>query len=132
MTIKKASISLLSICAALLLGFILGPMLGVFLLGMFTRARGSDRGNMIAITVGLITTIVLGELHVAWNSLRSLCFVEQHPCPEELAAAMEDDRRPSCLFQALPKHGPRRTSRTDRANSDSENRVHLIERQPPP
>jgi SSS family transporter len=45
-------------------GFILGPMLGVFLLGMFTRRRGSDVGNMIAITVGLITTIVLGELHI--------------------------------------------------------------------
>jgi Na+/proline symporter len=50
-------------------GFILGPMLGVFLLGMFTRARGSDRGNMIAITVGLITTIVLGELHIYFANL---------------------------------------------------------------
>jgi Na+/proline symporter len=45
-------------------GFILGPMLGVFLLGMLTRRRGSDVGNMIAITVGLVTTIVLGELHI--------------------------------------------------------------------
>ncbi|HYO10312.1 MAG TPA: hypothetical protein VER17_15190 [Tepidisphaeraceae bacterium] len=45
-------------------GFILGPMLGVFLLGMFTRRRGSDVGNMIAITCGLVVTIVLGELHV--------------------------------------------------------------------
>src|SRR5438046_2385269 len=30
-------------------GFILGPMLGVFLIGMFTKRRGSDAGNMIAI-----------------------------------------------------------------------------------
>jgi len=44
--------------------FILGPMLGVFLLGMFTRRRGSDLGNMIAITAGLITTVLLGGLHV--------------------------------------------------------------------
>jgi Na+/proline symporter len=44
--------------------FILGPMLGVFLLGMFTRSRGSDGGNLIAITLGLVATIVLGELHV--------------------------------------------------------------------
>jgi SSS family solute:Na+ symporter len=43
-------------------GFILGPMLGVFLLGMFTRNRGSDLGNVIAVTVGLVTTIVLGGL----------------------------------------------------------------------
>lgn len=45
-------------------GFILGPMLGVFLLGMFTKRRGSDMGNIIAITVGLIVTTVLGELHI--------------------------------------------------------------------
>ncbi len=45
-------------------GFILGPMLGVFLLGMFTRRRGSDRGNMVAITIGLLVTTVLGELHI--------------------------------------------------------------------
>jgi Na+/proline symporter len=43
---------------------ILGPMLGVFLLGMLTRARGSDAGNMIAITAGLAVTFFLGELHV--------------------------------------------------------------------
>jgi SSS family transporter len=45
-------------------GFILGPMLGVFLIGMFTRRRGSDRGNILAVSIGLITTIVLGDLHV--------------------------------------------------------------------
>lgn len=38
-------------------GYILGPMLGVFLLGMLTRTRGSDNGNMIAITIGLITIL---------------------------------------------------------------------------
>src|SRR5439155_1081237 len=50
-------------------GFILGPMLGVFLLGMFTRRRGSDVGNMIAITIGLATTIILGGLHVEFAKL---------------------------------------------------------------
>src|SRR5205814_303782 len=44
--------------------FILGPMLGVFLLGMLTKRRGSDMGNLIAITIGLITIIYLGGLHV--------------------------------------------------------------------
>lgn len=51
-------------------GFILGPMLGVFLIGMFTRDRGSDVGNVIAVTLGLIATTVLGELHIiAANAL---------------------------------------------------------------
>ncbi len=45
-------------------GFILGPMLGVFLLGMLTKSRGSDRGNLIAVTCGLFATIVLGEMHI--------------------------------------------------------------------
>ena len=42
--------------------FILGPMLGVFLIGMFTKGRGSDRGNMLAVTLGLFATIVLGNI----------------------------------------------------------------------
>jgi SSS family transporter len=44
--------------------YIVGPMLGVFLLGMFTRNRGSDKGNIIAIAVGLVTTAFLGDLHI--------------------------------------------------------------------
>lgn len=44
-------------------GFILGPMLGVFLLGMLTHRRGSDLGNVIAITAGLAITIYLGGLY---------------------------------------------------------------------
>ncbi len=39
-------------------GYILGPMLGVFLLGMLTRTRGSDRGNVAAVTIGLVTIFV--------------------------------------------------------------------------
>lgn len=45
-------------------GFILGPMLGVFLIGMFTTGRGSDPGNMLAISAGLLATVVLGKLHL--------------------------------------------------------------------
>src|SRR5258705_5703665 len=45
-------------------GFILGPMLGVFLIGMFTERRGSDAGNMIAISAGLLATVVVGKLDV--------------------------------------------------------------------
>lgn len=45
-------------------GFILGPMLGVFLIGMLTRRRGSDAGNMLAISAGLCATVVVGQLHI--------------------------------------------------------------------
>src|SRR6185503_12632121 len=50
-------------------GFILGPMLGVFLLGMLTKRRGSDLGNIIAISLGLVATIVAGELDVTLAQL---------------------------------------------------------------
>jgi SSS family solute:Na+ symporter len=56
-------------------GFILGPMLGVFLLGMITRRRGSDLGNMLAITLGLMVTIVAGELDVYFGNLLGLKYV---------------------------------------------------------
>jgi hypothetical protein len=50
--------------------YILGPMLGVFLIGMFTKDRGSDRGNMIAVTCGLLATAWLGGWPItAWNWL---------------------------------------------------------------
>lgn len=53
-------------------GFIVGPMLGVFLVGMLTKNRGSDLGNIIAVSMGLLTTIVLGGLHIdAANLLAS-------------------------------------------------------------
>jgi len=45
-------------------GFILGPMLGVFLIGMFTERRGSDGGNLLAITAGLLATVFVGKLDV--------------------------------------------------------------------
>ncbi len=40
-------------------GFILGPMLGVFLIGMFTKRRGSDAGNVLAISLGLVATMLI-------------------------------------------------------------------------
>ncbi|MEP0847631.1 MAG: sodium/solute symporter [Phycisphaerae bacterium] len=39
-------------------GYILGPMLGVFLLGMLTKRRGSDAGNLVAVTAGLLAIFV--------------------------------------------------------------------------
>ena len=43
-------------------GYILGPMLGVFLLGIFTKTRGSDTGNVISLIAGLMATSILGDL----------------------------------------------------------------------
>ncbi len=45
-------------------GWFLGPMLGVFLLGMLTRRRGSDGGNVIAATAGIVVVFLLSGSHV--------------------------------------------------------------------
>ena len=45
-------------------GFVLGPMLGVFLVGMLTRTRGNDRGNMLALVCGLTAVFFASGLHV--------------------------------------------------------------------
>ncbi len=68
-------------------GFILGPMLGVFMVGMFTKNRGSDRGNVIAVTLGLIATVVMGDLHTSSTALRrfwvsAACSSAQTGCPK--------------------------------------------------
>jgi Na+/proline symporter len=51
-------------------GFILGPMLGIFLLGMLTKSRGSDTGNIVAIGAGLLTTIILSKIPFDLLALR--------------------------------------------------------------
>lgn len=44
-------------------GLFAGPMLGVFLVGMLTQRRGSDIGNTIALSCGLIGVFILTRQH---------------------------------------------------------------------
>lgn len=43
-------------------GYTYGSLLGVFLLGMLTKTRGSDLGNVIAMVVGFLVVAVLSRL----------------------------------------------------------------------
>jgi solute:Na+ symporter, SSS family len=52
-------------------GLFLGPMLGVFLIGMLTKSRGSDAGNILAITVALVSMIFLSGQHIDFMNLVS-------------------------------------------------------------
>lgn len=45
-------------------GIFLGPMLGVFLLGMLTKRRGNDLGNVLAIIAGMAGVLVLSGQHL--------------------------------------------------------------------
>src|SRR5947208_417106 len=43
-------------------GYTYGPLLGVFLCGMFTRRRGSNRGNIAAMIIGFTAVAILSNL----------------------------------------------------------------------
>lgn len=99
-------------------GFILGPMLGVFLLGMLTRGRGSDRGNMLAITVGLCATVAVGKLHpfqqpawipevsfTWWAMVGAVVVLAVGACfrtPEAVRGAMTRHARQAALSETVP------------------------------
>jgi Na+/proline symporter len=43
-------------------GYTYGPLLGIFLVGMVTRTRGSCRGNLLAMLIGFLVVGVLSDL----------------------------------------------------------------------
>jgi solute:Na+ symporter, SSS family len=43
-------------------GYTYGSLLGVFLLGMLTKKRGSDRGNYLAMACGFIVVAIMSQL----------------------------------------------------------------------
>jgi len=47
-----------------ILGYTYGSLLGIFLLGMLTRKRGSDRMNVIAMAGGILAVFFLGKVHL--------------------------------------------------------------------
>lgn len=58
MNVKNPALTIIPIALGIA-GYILGPMLGIFVTGMFTKTRGSDNGNIIAIIIGLFVVLFL-------------------------------------------------------------------------
>ena len=54
-----ASVLLAALIALGIFGYTYGSLLGVFLLGMLTRGRGSDFGNILAMLAGFAVVITL-------------------------------------------------------------------------
>jgi len=56
-----------------ILGYTYGSLLGVFLVGMLTKTRGSERGNLVGMVCGFIVVAILSGLHNdLWNLLHPL------------------------------------------------------------
>lgn len=58
LTVMDPTVRILPIALGIF-GYTYGSLLGVFLLGMLTRGRGNDVGNMIAMLAGFVTVIAL-------------------------------------------------------------------------
>ena len=56
--LQDAKLTIIPIAIGIL-GYTYGALVGVFLLGMLTRGRGSDNANVIAMIVGIISVLVL-------------------------------------------------------------------------
>jgi SSS family solute:Na+ symporter len=49
-------------------GYTYGSLLGIFIVGLFTKTRGSERGNLIAMAAGLVAVAYLSDLpNVVWK-----------------------------------------------------------------
>jgi Na+/proline symporter len=44
-------------------GYTYGSLLGVFMVGLFTKTRGSERGNLLAMLAGFLVVAVMSNLH---------------------------------------------------------------------
>lgn len=58
-----------------ILGYTYGSLLGMFLIGMLTKTRGNDQGNLIAIVCGFLTVLVLSGMantFLGWVGLSPL------------------------------------------------------------
>jgi SSS family transporter len=58
-----------------IIGYTYGSLLGIFLIGMLTKTRGNDRGNLIAMFCGFLTVMMLsGTLNtvLGWFGIPSL------------------------------------------------------------
>lgn len=58
-----------------IIGYTYGSLLGMFLIGMLTRTRGNDRGNLIAMFFGFLTVFILSGLAsrvLGWFGLPAL------------------------------------------------------------
>jgi Na+/proline symporter len=66
-----------------ILGYSYGSLLGVFLLGMLTASRGSDRANVIAMLAGIVSVLIFCRVKVPALDLGALMRGEL--VPEEWA-----------------------------------------------
>ena len=61
--LKDAKLTIIPIAIGIL-GYTYGALLGVFLLGMLTRKRGSDTANVVAMIIGITSVLILCKVQI--------------------------------------------------------------------
>jgi solute:Na+ symporter, SSS family len=73
-----------------ILGYSYGSLLGVFLLGMLTETRGSDRANVVAMLAGIVSVLVFCRVKVPAFDLAALLRGELVPQEWAFGAFLPD------------------------------------------
>jgi Na+/proline symporter len=61
--LQNAKLTIIPIAIGIL-GYTYGALVGVFLLGMLTRKRGADGANVIAMTAGILSVLILCKVSI--------------------------------------------------------------------
>jgi SSS family transporter len=69
--VMKTNITIIPLALGVL-GYGYGSILGVFLLGVLTRSRGRDLGNVIGMLLGVVSVLLLGKVQIPAFDLAAL------------------------------------------------------------
>ena len=71
-------------------GYTYGSLLGVFMVGLFTRGRGNDRGNVLAMLISFLFVVILSGLHNdVWQLLHPHAWVVAKWAPVWIVGGIE-------------------------------------------
>ncbi len=77
-TVMHTNVTIIPLALGVL-GYTYGSLLGVFLLGVLTKTRGSDRANIFAMTAGILAVLVLCKISIPlWESTNTAGEVVKH------------------------------------------------------
>jgi Na+/proline symporter len=69
-TVMHTNVTIIPLALGIL-GYSYGSLLGVFLLGVLTRTRGSDRMNLLAMALGILAVLVLCKIEIPlWETVQ--------------------------------------------------------------
>ena len=69
--LQNSKLTILPIALGIV-GYTYGALLGVFLVGMLTTTRGSDRTNIVAMVISIVTVLIVARVEMPWLDVGEL------------------------------------------------------------